>query len=1056
MANKHCGKHSSFVYNCKDCRIANDLIVKDGSSPPPVKEPSQKKKSTKKTGKIPMDIPIEEDFEEFHEMEEESEERFQYRKPPSRRKRISIIAGLIVASIIILIVALYAVPKWYGRISLNNQLYASKSDVDGSYWSYLVLDYWSTRFIINKTGLIAALIGCIVFSLPPEHNIFNLITQRAGWKTLKLWKILLMWWTVGFVIFYLFGQLIDVFSEFSLVIYMSKHSGLDISLKSAFCAFIVLIDPTALEITDVFVYTNLYRPLINYILILIVIRLIISIITNIFTDFNYYTVAAKASLIFAIFFTMNFFSIPKKVYDGLRLILVWTTPLAIIGFIAFGVFFLLYPRFRNNSSRFTKEDKKRTIIAIISLVVLLLIPAFASIPTSVKINNDQTVWKEQRWDKQIAVEREWTIQAAGLNIFNETLDIKNLNESKTSNIAKSIRQYDKEAAIYQMNSYAQTTFEGLADSDIVYVKNREYWVAPKTLKYEDFIAGDNIKEHTNLFDHVEGFLAIDPFTGELISNETQFYSIFGVDNSYPIFFGEHEYIYKEINDQLIQTFLKYDAFDDDILLNTNWTNSLENYNYTYQGEKDGTLQGLPAFWFTLDLGLISYALDGNFQKDFLINRNIKTRVGNILLPGLVMDEDPYLVFDYINNTLYYAVSVNTKIPLTSYSNSSLLRYIGTVLVDVKMGTLIFIENPQLEYAIGTDPTYPIWELYRNAYPWQNVNSPNYVDWLKEQLRYPETLFESQLINEYTYHVDNPNTWYGSSQFYDRPPAGDLFYVRFDLCEGEGLEFVGIDLVQRRGQNATTLAGMYVLRHGQHFGEVRFYSGIEIGQTNMIGPNTAKNSLIAAATQEIVLIDKEDYGNVLLYPLGTSLYYFVPVYSTSTDNRFQVLKIAGFVNAFNALDVVYAESSEEAYELLNISITEELTSGNVTLTYEIDDVTLEDDILLDIYVKSNDLNFTGPARNVQVNISIESDMVEVFRSGFSSLANSTFLWGSGETGINYTVLDESLFPLEGFSTTVKLMANLGSVYSVTIRFKVVLIVDGIPYEPDFYEFMTFYK
>ncbi len=61
-----------------------------------------------------------------------------------------------------------------------------------------------------------------------------------------------------------------------------------------------------------------------------------------------------------------------------------------------------------------------------------------------------------------------------------------------------------------MNSYAQTTFEGIADSDIVYVKGKEYWLAPKTLKYNSFIRGDNIKEHTNQYDHVEGFLAIDP------------------------------------------------------------------------------------------------------------------------------------------------------------------------------------------------------------------------------------------------------------------------------------------------------------------------------------------------------------------------------------------------------------------------------------------------------------------------------------------------------------------------------------------------------------------
>ncbi len=565
------------------------------------------------------------------------------------------------------------------------------------------------------------------------------------------------------------------------------------------------------------------------------------------------------------------------------------------------------------------------------------------------------------------------------------------------------------------------------------------------------------------------FLPSILYTGELISNNTEFTSIFGVNNSYPIFFGEHEYKYKEENDKLIPEYIEYGAFDDNILLNTNWTNSLGDYNYTYEGVKDGTLKGLSAFWYTLDMGLTSYAFDRSVQKDFLINRNIKTRVSEILLPGMgiEIDEfnreeypaDPYLVFDYTSGVMYYAVSVYIKLPLKSYAQSDLMRYIGTVLVDVKLGTMDFILNPKIDSGyISSDPTYPLWKVYLDAYPWRSVESPDYFNWLKEQLRYPEEFFEKQSEFQYKYHVDDPNTWRGGSQFYSRPsaPSGDLFYVRFDLGEGDGLEFVGIDLVQRLGINATTLAGMYVLRHGAHFGEVRFYSGIQIGETNMIGPNTAQSSLIAAATQDLVLIDKKDYGNVLLYPLGTSLYYFVPVYSTSPDGRFQVLKIAGFVNAFNALDVVYAENAADAYALLNLSMTEELESGNVTLTYKLDDTTLEEDILLDIYVKSNDFNFTGLPKNVQVNISIESDIIDIFRPAYSYLENSTFIWGSGETGVNFTILDESLDPLEGFSTSVRMSADLGSVYSVTIRFKVILIVDGIVYEPDFYEFVTFYK
>ncbi len=380
-------------------------------------KPKKTETSSKKEEKKPVEIPVEEELKEIEE-EDEEEVRYRYRKPPSRRKRISILAGVIVATIIILIITIYALPKWFGRISLNSQLYDSKTSIgSGSYWNFLVLDYWSTKFIINKTGLLTGLIGCVVFSLPPENKIFTVITQRFGWRKLKYWKVIVIWWTAGFVVFYLLGQLIDVWPEFSLVIYMGNHSGLDISIRNAFSSFVVLKDTSSLDIVSVFVYSNLYKPIINYILILVVVRLIISIVSNIFIDFDYYNVASKASFIIATFFTMNFFSIPVKNLDGLRLILVWTTPLAMIGFTILGVLLILYPRVREKNERFTQADKKRTIIAAISLVVLILIPSFLSIPTSVKINNDQTVWEEEKWDTQIAIEREWTIQADWIKHF---------------------------------------------------------------------------------------------------------------------------------------------------------------------------------------------------------------------------------------------------------------------------------------------------------------------------------------------------------------------------------------------------------------------------------------------------------------------------------------------------------------------------------------------------------------------------------------------------------------------------------------------------------------
>jgi len=198
-------------------------------------------------------------------------------------------------------------------------------------------------------------------------------------------------------------------------------------------------------------------------------------------------------------------------------------------------------------------------------------------------------------------------------------------------------------------------------------------------------------------------------------------------------------------------------------------------------------------------------------------------------------------------------------------------------------------------------------------------------WLKDQLRYPEDLFEKQLEVNYIYHVQNPSTWRRGDDFHERPQDGNLFYIETDL--GEGIEYVGLDLVEYQGQTATLLAGAYMVRHGDHFGEAIFY--YTRGSTqNFVGPKTARETYGSEATQEISLISGARNGNTLIYPLGGSIYYYIPTYST--QGSLQDLKLAGFVEAFTR-DVGYGANALEAYNALNI--TEAVTTSNISLTYD---------------------------------------------------------------------------------------------------------------------------
>lgn len=1061
MAKKSCDKHETYVYKCRDCRIANGEEKPDSDSKGSKKKEPQKKEEETPTQRRYLDADLEhlEDEEYDIPVKKVSErkryisppsppsrpKRYKYKKPISHRRKITIIGLSIFSVIIVVIIILYAIPSWYAGISLQRQLYANKAGLP--FWEYLVLNYWSSSFILNKVGLIGGIVGSLVMSIPPERNLLTAIGNRFGWGKLSRKKALLFWWTIGFVFFYFIGQAIDGFSNFALAMYMANHGDVSLSpnvMNMIFNVFTNNINVNMMQ--DVFIYTNVYLPIISYILVIFLIRVLLNIIKEAYLVRNDYGIVANLMFMISIFFTMYFFSIPTHSYDRLGLILLWSTPIGLLSFLILGIYFTIKKNQKITLRLPGRSQRKKLIAAFAIIIFLIIIPAFASIPVAVSINNNYNSWYTNRWQVQTSKNIDWTRNAAGLSMFSQN-DITNLTNSNPSNLVKEIRQFDRQAATFQMTNYAQSPFETLANPEIVYVNGKEYWVAPKTLKVSHF-AGDPIKQNTNMFDHVEGFLALYTNNGTLILNNSQFESIFGVSNNYPFFFGEHEALSiqtAQANSNASFTSLfsstgGYGAYDSDILLNTPGTTSNETqYLHLYSGQPDGTLSGLEAFWFTAEMGFFSYAINSSMEKQYLINRNVMTRVSQILLPGLWLDDNPYLVFDFAQHKLFYAVSICVDIPLGGYSSSDIMRYLGVALVDEENGNLTFVENPALAGVNAqNDPTYNMWKMYLSAYPWQSINDPQFSSWLPLQLRYPEQLFEKQLDYEYKYHVSDPQTWYGSADFYAMPPDGDLYYIIFDL--GQGPEFVAIDTVQKAGVSSITLAGLYVLRQGNNFGKCIFYAAPSVGAQKMIGPQTALSSFQTVATQQLTLITNKVIGNVLLYPMAGSLYYFIPVYSE--QGTYQSLVKAGFVNAFDAQDVTYSNTADSAYLLLNYTESKSYEQGNVNVTYLIQDSPDLKSKIMNIYAFYDNLNLTASPVHLILNISIQSDLINVSKFGVP-VPSSNFTWGSGSIGENYTIMDiPALYPSEGYSIGLQLSSEVPNVYSITVQFKLVLSVDGV--------------
>ncbi len=823
--------------------------------------------------------------------------RFDYKplkKKPHLRKYLLYSVPIIIIALILIFV--WLIPSWFGPINLQIQLYQNKADTN--FVDIYLLNFWSTKFFFNKTALIGALIGSTIMSLPPDKILLSIIGTKLRFGKPSYLKSIIFWWTIGFVVFYLFGFLLDSNNQgFSWVIYLLENGELQISPTILTDAFNVLFNPTSKDFTTIFIYSNLIIPIINFILMVLIFRAVLNIAKNFYLRRNDYYVLSNIIIIIGLLLGIGFFGLPTLSLDGISITQSWSLIFGFIGLIAVGAFVYIFGRLiysKDSGKYMIKRDKWKKLGFIgVVLTILVIIPLFISIGSYINLNKTD-VWIDQQWTRKNLREVQWTSDCAGLDMF-EDRPIENFTLSKlTSNtsdadILHQIRQYDQDYAVQFIAAKIGTTFEGLADSDIVYFNGGEYWVAPKTVRLSQF-EGDSVATHTQLYDHVEGFLALNSSSGKLVNVS----EIFGVSENYPIFFGESE------SRRFLEQQGEYSslgAYDNGILLGTEWGNAIPNNKYNYTGEPDGMLTGLESFWYTASFGLWGYV----FQEEhyYLINRNVKDRVSAILLPGLTIDSDPYLVFDSLNGKMYYAVSIYTSLRIGSYARFPILRFLGISLIDVLTGEMEFYKNPNL--ATLSDPTYLLWQVYLQKYDWQDTPS-----WLRQQLRYPEDLFETQLEANYIYHVDNPTTWRRADDFQERPEDGDLFYIETDL--GEGIEYVGLDLVEYQGLEARTLAGMYFVRHGSHFGEAIFYS-TRTSQDKLIGPKTARDTYTSEASQRLFTVIDRRNGNTLIYPLGGSIYYYIPTYSNVEG--LQELQLAGFVEAFTR-EVGYGVDAYDAY------------------------------------------------------------------------------------------------------------------------------------------------
>ncbi len=541
----------------------------------------------------------------------------------------------------------------------------------------------------------------------------------------------------------------------------------------------------------------------------------------------------------------------------------------------------------------------RKVISIIGIITAILIIAPALFTGYLVAGPIQgQMWEPWHWDPLVTKEIEFTNWAGGPQI--SVVPYQSLvNDSGVSDgqVLGHARLWDFTASSNKMRSQTIANWMALADSDIVYVGGREYWMAPYSLAPP---SRDDFHKEYILYTHAEGATVLDAnsATGEFLT-PAQFQSIFGVNANFPIYYGESP------------PGGFYDGYEGFVLVDT--AIAPETGTYSWDGEPDYILTGAELalkkiIWSIDDLSFTWLSFSEPVAK-VLMHRNIQDRVQAILLPYMYTDHDPYLVFDRVNREAYYCVPIFSGYPLAlQYAQSSYLRLLGFAIVNCADGEITWVRNPNANPA-----QFFIESLYEDWYPWIDPEP-----WLLDQLRYPEDLIDAQLDVDFYYHVTNPWVWRSYADFFEKPHSQpDVHYVLYPY--NGSLHWVGYQAARYIRHEAMKMAGFYLFKNGPEVGTGVFARAGTIDpdtQTPLspvFGVDAAVESFEQQARSDLVLIQPYRIGNRLLMPLSGRLVYLFPVYAEQPgESLVETLTFVGMVDAEDINQVAYAPTAAEAY------------------------------------------------------------------------------------------------------------------------------------------------
>ena len=551
--------------------------------------------------------------------------------------------------------------------------------------------------------------------------------------------------------------------------------------------------------------------------------------------------------------------------------------------------FSIYDKMR--AKVLTHMFKRDVYIRVISIIAIALVVGIA-----MGVNNSVAD------AKKIEYLGPYTAQQIGVNRYLGELDliIENTHEvniptvnpniidqyvDDNDDVLSKIRVWDWNAAFAKLKpEIGLIPYVDIEDNDILRFNKKLYWTASMKPVLPSSVSLENqwYNEHL-VYTHVpDGFLTLEATDGQIVDSSELF-------SQRAIYYGE--------GGLLDETWSGYPV---------NRVESAELAGAKYDGS-GGVDVPPPLSWIFEPNFLLSYPGESVHilrYKD--VNERMQVLYPYFLYNLFGKELDSYPVTDGANTywLVPLIVGFDTRdIPYTA--GNPYLRLAGYGLVDTYNGDISLIKYGDDFFS----------EMMMNQYADDIIPTP---DWLEEQIRYPEELFNWKTEMYNIYHVTDVETFIQANEFYEIPRGLDTYYVEAKPPGFEEPEFVGLLSLELRGSQGRNLAGYMVVENDlSNLGKMQFYEVPLDSETKLLGPTSVREALDRDPdfAQLKTLLRNPRIGDNILYRVGEHDTYFIPVYTAGAGGVVAQLGTiaavgAGFTGEYY---VGLGETQEQAFE-----------------------------------------------------------------------------------------------------------------------------------------------